>query len=740
MGQATSTFIEDAAATVEIPGQGKIVGRLAKDKSTDQIKSQRFAGIPFAQPPVGSLRWKRPQALPSSFRFDKENKEYADFAAQCPQATNYALTNGITIPDRPTFRESEDCLYLNIWCPTQPDGSKSTNKLPVLFFIHGGWLQIGNAHFSPDKDPSDLMHSAGLNAIIVTAGYRLNAFGFFAHEELRKEDPDHLTGNYGFWDQRAALEWVHQNISHFGGDPGNIIVGGLSAGAHSTHSQLLHEFDLSARDPAYKPIIRRVFLQSNSAVFPSKPVEETAGQLDELCSLLNVPTHLSDKEKIARLREVDDKSLVKVLAKMDMHTFRATRDPQDGAFVKPDWTKAMLDGRFAKWCQKLGIGFLLGECADEDWVYRYINTPRDKKELVRQVHNYYTLPLVEKMLPLYSVSIPKAEDKGQQQRKTSGVAGETSLYSTLGVKPSATTAEVRAAYLAQVRLHHPDKLQQQASNDATAIADSLPQSDDLIRQLNHAYKTLVDDQARSQYDESLSASRASASSSTQPRISATVDFESFQLFEGSSPMTFSYACRCGSSYVISEEQVHDQVEMISCDGCSENIRVRYDDDEPHTSKELNSDEVGETFGRICSDSQVYVAERMLVIDLISGGLSPDRILRYRIDYRAKIIDAALPTYKGVSHSFDDYVWWYSSLEAGQEQERVAKWLEPWKAFIEGKEVHSEWYEGREADHRLIRVLQRDGSISVEKDQRWHEKEDLIEGMMRIRRELAETVL
>ncbi|KAJ1019462.1 hypothetical protein NDA16_004579 [Ustilago loliicola] len=326
MGQATSTFVQHDAATVTIPDQGKIIGRVAKDKTTGQLKSQCFTGIPFAQPPVGHLRWKRPQPLPSHFRFDSDGKEYSEFSSQCPQPTNYALTNGITIPDRPAFPESEDCLYLNIRCPTQPDGSRPPRKLPVLFFIHGGWLQIGNAHFAPDKDASDLIHSGGLNAIVVTAAYRLNAFGFFAHQALRREDPEHLTGNYGFWDQRAALEWVHRNIEYFGGDRDNITVGGLSAGAHSTHSQLMHEFDLSARDPTYKPIIRRVFLQSNSAIWPSKPVEETAGQLEELCSLLSIPGHLSDADKIATLREVDDITLARTLAKLDMHTFRATRD------------------------------------------------------------------------------------------------------------------------------------------------------------------------------------------------------------------------------------------------------------------------------------------------------------------------------------------------------------------------------------------------------------------------------
>ncbi|CDR88042.1 related to Acetylcholinesterase precursor [Sporisorium scitamineum] len=752
MGQASSTFVDHAAATVDIPGKGTLVGRVAKDNITGQLKSQRYAGIPYAQPPLGSLRWKRPQPLPDSFRYDADGKHYRNFACQSPQSTNYALTNGVTLPDLPVIPQSEDCLYLNVWCPVQSDGSRTEGKLPVLFFIHGGWLQIGNAHLAPGGDPSDLLHTAGLDAIVVTTAYRLNAFGFFAHDALRSEDPDHLTGNYGFYDQRAALQWVYHNIAHFGGDPHNITVSGLSAGAHSTHSQLMHEFDLSTRDASYKPIIRRVFLQSNAAIWPSKPVEETRGQLDELCSLLDMPAGLSDGDKIARLREVDGHALVRMLAKMDMHTFRATRDTRPKAFVRSDWTSAMMDGRLARWCQQHGVRFVIGECDDEEWVYRYINTPKDKGSLVRQVNNYYTLPLVEKMLPFYGVEVGETVRKQRSSGKSRGKGvstasvGEPSLYSTLAVKPSATTAEIRAAYLAQVRLHHPDKLQQQAihihastSIDASNLADTLPQSDELIRHLNHAYKTLSDDHLRSQYDESLAAARAT-SARTTPRISATVDFESFQLESDHGPMKFSYPCRCGYAYVISEEQVHDRVDVVSCDGCSENIRVKYDDDNDDEEGEdggWRADEIGEIFGRVCSDSQVYIAERMLVSDLIDGGLSPERILRYRINYRAQGIDAALPAYKGVSHSFDDSLWWFTGLRQGEEEMLVKEWLSPWKAFIHGEEASEEWYKGGKADGRLIRVLGKDGLVSVERDARWEEKKGLIEAMVDVRRELVE---
>ncbi|CBQ70738.1 related to Acetylcholinesterase precursor [Sporisorium reilianum SRZ2] len=719
MGQGSSTFIDHAAATVDIPGQGTLVGRVAQDNLTGQLKSQRFAGIPFAQPPVGALRWKRPQPLPASFRYD--SKHYRDFACQSPQPTNYALTNGVTLPDAPAIPQSEDCLYLNVWCPVQPDGARAAGRRPVLFFIHGGWLQIGNAHLAPGGDPSDLLHAAQLDAVVVTTAYRLNAFGFFAHDALRTEDPHGCTGNYGFWDQRAALEWVHHNIEHFGGDPRNITLSGLSAGAHSTHSQLMHEFDRSTRDASYTPIIRRVFLQSNAAIWPSKTVAETHGQLDELCSLLGVPSHLSDGDKIARLREVDALTLVRVLARMDMHTFRATRDSRPGAFVRPDWTTAMMDGRLGRWCAQHGVGFVIGECDEEEWVYRYINTPTDARSLVRQVHNYYTLPLVHKMLPLYGVKVAETRSAGQS---SATAAEDASLYATLGVKPTATPAEIRTAYLSLVRQHHPDKLQQQGTPVDANLLDPLPH-DALIRQLNHAYKVLSDPSQRGQYDRSLAAAAAASAQHTQPRISGVVDFEAFQLLEHSGAVRFSYACRCGYAYVLAEEQVHARVDVVGCDGCSENICVRYDDDE-----------VGEVFGRVCADSQVYVAERMFVSDLLRGGLEAGSVLRYRINYRARVIDQALPAYDGVSHSFDDPLWWFSGLQP-EEEALAMVWLAPWKTFIHGRDTAChEWYAGQKPDGRLIRVLGHDGTVSVEPDQRWADKRELIEAMLGVRAELV----
>ena len=119
---------------------------------------------------------------------------------------------------------SEDCLYLNIWMPS---GKPPPEGWPVIVWIHGGWLQIGDPMVDHRMHPYELIsrRGFGLEVIIVAPAYRLNVFGFLA-----AESDGELAGNWGFWDQRCALEWVCQNIKYFGGNNENVTLGGVSAG------------------------------------------------------------------------------------------------------------------------------------------------------------------------------------------------------------------------------------------------------------------------------------------------------------------------------------------------------------------------------------------------------------------------------------------------------------------------------------------------------------------------------
>ncbi len=202
--------------------QGDLTGVLTADG-----KVEVYAGIPYAQPPVGDLRW-RPPVKASPW----EGVLRADhFAPMSMQVTHLPIYDSlaqiiayhdyrISLDDNFIPPVSEDSLYLNIWKPAGEE-----NGLPVLVYIHGGSLQTGQPWYEDYKGEG----LAEDGVIVVNMGYRLGIFGFFAEESLLKEDG--TSGNYGLLDQIMALEWVRDNISAFGGDPDNVTIAGESAGS-----------------------------------------------------------------------------------------------------------------------------------------------------------------------------------------------------------------------------------------------------------------------------------------------------------------------------------------------------------------------------------------------------------------------------------------------------------------------------------------------------------------------------
>lgn len=176
---------------------------------------EKYLGIPYAQPPVGDLRWKAPQK-PAPWQGILKTQKYSKKAMQPLLQKNPWLTMD---------KLSEDCLYLNVWKPRDVGGG----KLPVLVIIHGGGLMNGGTT-GPELEGSSM---AKKGMVVVTVNYRLNIFGFFAHPELSAETSYKGSGNYGYMDQQFALQWVKNNIEEFGGDPNRITVAGESAGAWS---------------------------------------------------------------------------------------------------------------------------------------------------------------------------------------------------------------------------------------------------------------------------------------------------------------------------------------------------------------------------------------------------------------------------------------------------------------------------------------------------------------------------
>ena len=179
-----------------------------------------FKGIPFAQPPVGDLRFREPQPV-QNWKGVRKATAFGPRAMQLPIYSDMQFrSNGV----------SEDCLYLNVWTPAKSSGE----KLPVLVYFYGGGFVAGDG--SEYRYEGESLATKGI--VTVTVNYRLGIFGFLAHPDLTKESAHHSSGNYGLLDQHAALVWVQQNIAAFGGDPKRVTIAGESAGSTSVCAQM----------------------------------------------------------------------------------------------------------------------------------------------------------------------------------------------------------------------------------------------------------------------------------------------------------------------------------------------------------------------------------------------------------------------------------------------------------------------------------------------------------------------
>ena len=216
---------------------GLLQGAFADEPSGIRV----FKGVPYARPPVGPDRWRPPSDVEPW-----EGVRVADrVGAACWQVTGRAASvysKGVEDP-------SEDCLYVNVWAPTDGD-----EPAPVMVWFHGGGNTAG--HGGPLLFDGTALARKGV--AVVTVNYRLGAFGFLAHPALTAESDRSSSGNYGLLDQIAALEWVRANIDQFGGDPTRVTIFGQSAG--STDSCFLMVSPL-ARD-----LFHRVIGQSGSCL------------------------------------------------------------------------------------------------------------------------------------------------------------------------------------------------------------------------------------------------------------------------------------------------------------------------------------------------------------------------------------------------------------------------------------------------------------------------------------------
>ena len=245
-----------------------------------------FLGIPYAKPPVGSLRWKAPQDVSAWAGV----LVTTTFAPECPQKK--FDQGGATY----TISGNEDCLYLNIWTPQTGPGSR-----PVLVFIHGGGNQQGSA--SEVNGGTQMFFGKNMaqrgDAVVVTIQYRLGPLGFLVHPGLEIEDSESISGNYAVLDQILALRWIKNNIAKFGGDSTKVMIFGESAGGINVGNLL--------NSPLAAGLFQRACIQSAIPVIG----DYTSAKNKGISFVANYATTGTDAQKIAYLRSKPADSLVK---------------------------------------------------------------------------------------------------------------------------------------------------------------------------------------------------------------------------------------------------------------------------------------------------------------------------------------------------------------------------------------------------------------------------------------------
>ena len=261
---------------------------LVRETSSGEVKGYAdpatktwvWKSVPFASPPVGSLRWKAPQP-PAPWVGTRTTIEEP---AMCVQ--NETLPTWIMMPNA---TGSEDCLYLNIYRPQSDE-----KNLPVYFWIHGGANSSGDAGL---YNLENLAKRANVVAVVVQ--YRLNAFGWFTHPALRQTSTSaESSGNFGTLDQIQALKWVGENIAAFGGNPSNVTVAGESAGGHNTMAMII--------SPLAKGLFHRAIMESGGMVSESvSTADQTSNRTIDTALIMDGTAEDMAEAKTVRLNMTD---------------------------------------------------------------------------------------------------------------------------------------------------------------------------------------------------------------------------------------------------------------------------------------------------------------------------------------------------------------------------------------------------------------------------------------------------
>ena len=387
---AAIPFITNAQQAVNpnaFPIQISTLNGIIEGEFDIKTNIQSFKGIPFAQAPVGNLRWKAPQAV-TNWTGIKQTKKFGPRAIQSNVFGDMGFrSDGL----------SEDCLYLNVWSPVQ-----STNeKLPVLVYFYGGGFVAGDG--SENRYDGENMAKKGI--VTLTVNYRLGIFGFFSHPELTQESPNQASGNYGFLDQNAALKWVQANIAKFGGDPKRVTIAGESAGSIAVSAQMA--------SPLSKKLIAGAIGESGGSFYPT---------------LAPVPLAEAEKTGLEFGEKIGAKSLKELRAMTTLELYQKSRGTNMGTF------KTTLDGYFLPKSlpeifedkEQAMVPLLLG-WNSEEMNFRALTMGKDlsKETYIQRIKELYG-DKAEEVLKLYPVGIPE-----ETEQSATDLAGDRFIaYST----------------------------------------------------------------------------------------------------------------------------------------------------------------------------------------------------------------------------------------------------------------------------------------------------------------------
>ena len=305
--------------------QGEIEGELYEGFAL-------YRAIPYAEAPVGNLRWKAP--VPKA---PWQGVYKAEKWGNRPHQKTDPNQNGNEIP------MSEDCLYLSVETPAK----SSSERLPVFVNIHGGAFATGSYSGTQESFCKE-------GIVYVSIEYRLGALGFMSHPELSKESPDGISGNYGIYDQICALKWIHDNIAAFGGDPNQVTICGESAGGISV--------SILCASPLCKGLFQRAISESGGNFCPVSAGNGLSSSMKPFLLAEDTGTAFQKKMKaknLKQLRKVDAQALIDSTAQESFWPV------VDGIAITGDQYKLYMQGNYND------VDVIVGYNSDEGSLFVY---------------------------------------------------------------------------------------------------------------------------------------------------------------------------------------------------------------------------------------------------------------------------------------------------------------------------------------------------------------------------------